>query len=41
VAITKQFLKGWKGVENVYTQHQPFLHETLDHLIKEKLKENL
>uniref|UniRef100_A0AAA9TRQ9 Vacuolar protein sorting-associated protein 45 n=1 Tax=Bos taurus TaxID=9913 RepID=A0AAA9TRQ9_BOVIN len=30
-----------KGVENVYTQHQPFLHETLDHLIKGKLKENL
>ncbi|XP_074245788.1 vacuolar protein sorting-associated protein 45 isoform X3 [Saimiri boliviensis] len=41
VAITKQFLKGLKGVENVYTQHQPFLHETLDHLIKGKLKENL
>ncbi|TKC43059.1 hypothetical protein EI555_007662, partial [Monodon monoceros] len=41
VAITKQFLKGLKGVENVYTQHQPFLHETLDHLIKAKLKENL
>nr|KAF6414757.1 vacuolar protein sorting 45-like protein [Molossus molossus] len=41
VAITKQFLKGLKGIENVYTQHQPFLHETLDHLIKGKLKENL
>ncbi|KAF3822723.1 hypothetical protein GH733_008097 [Mirounga leonina] len=41
VAITKQFLKGSKGVENVYTQHQPFLHETLDHLIKGKLKENM
>uniref|UniRef100_A0A8V8TNG0 Vacuolar protein sorting-associated protein 45 n=1 Tax=Homo sapiens TaxID=9606 RepID=A0A8V8TNG0_HUMAN len=41
VAITKQFLKGLKGVENVYTQHQPFLHETLDHLIKGRLKENL
>ncbi|XP_075417180.1 vacuolar protein sorting-associated protein 45 isoform X3 [Tenrec ecaudatus] len=40
VAITKQFLKGLKGVENVYTQHQPFLHETLDHLIKGRLKEN-
>ncbi|KAM9000350.1 vacuolar protein sorting-associated protein 45 isoform 2-T2 [Sarcophilus harrisii] len=40
VAITKQFLKGLKGVENVYTQHQPFLYETLDHLIKGKLKEN-
>ncbi|KAK2081655.1 vacuolar protein sorting-associated protein 45 [Saguinus oedipus] len=41
VAITKQFLKGLKGVKNVYTQHQPFLHETLDQLIKGKLKENL
>ncbi|XP_063482165.1 vacuolar protein sorting-associated protein 45 isoform X8 [Symphalangus syndactylus] len=41
VAITKQFLKGLKGVENVYTQHQPFLHETLDHLIKGRLKESL
>uniref|UniRef100_A0A8C3XTW9 Vacuolar protein sorting-associated protein 45 n=1 Tax=Chelydra serpentina TaxID=8475 RepID=A0A8C3XTW9_CHESE len=39
VAITKQFLKGLKGVENVYTQHQPFLHETLDQLIKGKLKD--
>ncbi|XP_038238424.1 vacuolar protein sorting-associated protein 45 isoform X2 [Dermochelys coriacea] len=39
VAITKQFLKGLKGVENVYTQHQPFLHEALDQLIKGKLKD--
>ncbi|KAM3825097.1 vacuolar protein sorting-associated protein 45 isoform 2-T2 [Vipera latastei] len=29
-----------KGVENVYTQHQPLLHETLDQLIKGKLKDN-
>ncbi|KAG8449882.1 hypothetical protein GDO86_016526 [Hymenochirus boettgeri] len=41
VAITKQFFKGLKGVENVYTQHQPFLLETLDQLIKGKLKDNL
>ncbi|XP_030042824.1 vacuolar protein sorting-associated protein 45 isoform X1 [Microcaecilia unicolor] len=41
VAITKQFFKGLKGVENVYTQHQPLLQETLDQLIKGKLKENL
>ncbi|XP_030320837.1 vacuolar protein sorting-associated protein 45 isoform X2 [Calypte anna] len=40
VAITKQFLKGLKGVENVYTQHQPLLQETLDQLIKGKLKDN-
>ncbi|KAE8588168.1 hypothetical protein XENTR_v10022376 [Xenopus tropicalis] len=41
VAITKQFFKGLKGVENVYTQHQPFLLDTLDQLIKGKLKDNL
>lgn len=29
-----------QGVENVYTQHQPLLHETLDQLIKGKLKDN-
>lgn len=40
VAITKQFFKGLKGVENVYTQHQPLLLETLDKLIKGKLKDN-
>ncbi|XP_065509826.1 vacuolar protein sorting-associated protein 45 isoform X1 [Caloenas nicobarica] len=40
VAITKQFLKGLKGVENVYTQHQPLLHETLDQLIKGKLRDS-
>lgn len=41
VAITKQFFKGLKGVENVYTQHQPFLLDTLDQLIKGKLKDNM
>ncbi|CAH2326815.1 vacuolar sorting-associated 45 [Pelobates cultripes] len=41
VAITRQFFKGLKGVENVYTQHQPFLLDTLDQLIKGKLKDNL
>uniref|UniRef100_A0A672ZEW2 Vacuolar protein sorting-associated protein 45 n=1 Tax=Sphaeramia orbicularis TaxID=375764 RepID=A0A672ZEW2_9TELE len=40
VAITKQFLKGLKGVENVYTQHQPLLHDTLDQLIKGRLKDS-
>lgn len=29
-----------QGVENVYTQHQPLLQETLDQLIKGKLKDN-
>ncbi|XP_018620349.1 vacuolar protein sorting-associated protein 45 [Scleropages formosus] len=40
VAITKQFFKGLKGVENVYAQHQPLLHETLDQLIKGRLKDS-
>uniref|UniRef100_A0AAQ5ZXK9 Vacuolar protein sorting-associated protein 45 n=1 Tax=Amphiprion ocellaris TaxID=80972 RepID=A0AAQ5ZXK9_AMPOC len=39
VAITKQFFKGLKGVENVYTQHQPLLHDTLDQLIKGRLRD--
>uniref|UniRef100_A0A3P9KPB0 Vacuolar protein sorting 45 homolog n=1 Tax=Oryzias latipes TaxID=8090 RepID=A0A3P9KPB0_ORYLA len=40
VSITKQFFKGLKGVENVYTQHQPLLHDTLDQLIKGRLKDS-
>ncbi|XP_048381658.1 vacuolar protein sorting-associated protein 45 [Stegostoma tigrinum] len=40
VAITKQFFKGLKGIENVYTQHQPLLQDTLDQLIKGKLKDS-
>ncbi|CAO3635764.1 unnamed protein product [Cunninghamella blakesleeana] len=36
----KSALKGLKGVENVYTQHTPVLGETLDMLIKARLKEN-
>ncbi|XP_041759863.2 vacuolar protein sorting-associated protein 45 [Coregonus clupeaformis] len=40
VAITKQFFKGLKGVENVYTQHAPLLQETLDQLIKGRLKDS-
>ncbi|KAG1051193.1 hypothetical protein G6F43_006590 [Rhizopus delemar] len=35
----KSALKGLKGVENVYTQHTPFLADILDSLIKARLKE--
>ncbi|WOO81057.1 Vacuolar protein sorting-associated protein 45 [Vanrija pseudolonga] len=35
----KTALKGLKGVENVYTQHTPHLLETLDLLLKGRLKE--
>ena len=31
--------RGVKGVENVYTQHKPLLAETIDLLVKGKLKE--
>ncbi|XP_060676539.1 vacuolar protein sorting-associated protein 45 [Hemiscyllium ocellatum] len=40
VAITKQFFKGLKGIENVYTQHQPLLQDSLDQLIKGKLRDS-
>jgi len=33
----KKFIKGLKGVENIYTQHKPLLAETLESLIKGKL----
>lgn len=29
-----------QGVENVYAQHQPLLHDTLDQLIKGRLKDS-
>lgn len=38
--ITKRLFKGLSGVENVYTQHKPLLHETLEDLIKNRLKES-
>lgn len=36
----KSALKGLKGVENVYTQHTPHLSQTLDLLLKGRLREN-
>ncbi|CAK1541851.1 unnamed protein product [Leptosia nina] len=39
--ITKRFFKGLSGVENIYTQHTPLLKDTLDDLLKGKLRENL
>lgn len=39
IALTKKFLKGLKGVENIYTQHIPLLRNLLDQLIKGKLRE--
>ncbi|XP_053617194.1 vacuolar protein sorting-associated protein 45 [Plodia interpunctella] len=39
--ITKRLFKGLQGVENIYTQHTPLLKDTLEDLIKGKLRENL
>ncbi|XP_057301804.1 vacuolar protein sorting-associated protein 45-like [Hydractinia symbiolongicarpus] len=39
LAMTKKFIKGLKGVENIYTQHKPLLHDILDNMIKGKLRE--
>ncbi|GAA5869434.1 hypothetical protein JCM3774_001451 [Rhodotorula dairenensis] len=36
----KSALKGLKGVENVYTQHTPHLAETIDLLLKGRLRES-
>ncbi|CEQ43044.1 SPOSA6832_04937, partial [Sporobolomyces salmonicolor] len=36
----KSALKGLKGVENVYTQHTPHLAETIDLLLRGRLKES-
>lgn len=38
--ITRKVIKGLKGVENIYTQHEPMLKETLTDLIKGKLRES-
>jgi len=39
--ITGKFFKGLKGVENVYTQHQPLLKSILEDLLRGKLRSNL
>eukprot|EP01135_Chromosphaera_perkinsii_P002007 Nk52_evm54s215 gene=Nk52_evmTU54s215 len=39
LGFTKKALKGLKGVENIYTQHEPLLAEVLDQLVKGRLKE--
>jgi vacuolar protein sorting-associated protein 45 len=39
LAFTKKTLKDLKGVQNVYTQHEPLLKQTLELLSKGRLKE--
>lgn len=40
MSMTKRFFKGMKGVENIFTQHTPYLTEILDQMVKSKLKES-
>uniref|UniRef100_A0A1I7ZMW8 Vacuolar protein sorting-associated protein 45 n=1 Tax=Steinernema glaseri TaxID=37863 RepID=A0A1I7ZMW8_9BILA len=35
--ITKRFIKGLKGVENIYTHHQPYLAQIVDQIARGKL----
>jgi vacuolar protein sorting-associated protein 45 len=39
VEMTKRFIKGLKSVENVYTQHEPYIMQILEQLHKGKLSE--
>lgn len=39
VAVTKRFMKGLQGVENIYTQHTPWLKNILEDILKGKMKE--
>lgn len=38
-AFTKKMIKGFKGVENIYTQHTPELKEIIEDLYRGKLRE--
>ncbi|VDP84305.1 unnamed protein product [Echinostoma caproni] len=38
-SLTKRLVKGLKGVDNVYTQHEPLLTEILTDLLKGKLRD--
>lgn len=40
VSVNNNLCVTVQGVENMYTQHQPLLHDTLDQLIKGRLKDS-
>jgi len=40
ISYTKKLFKGLKGVENVYTQHEPVLKDILDQACKARLRES-
>nr|CDP94323.1 BMA-VPS-45, isoform b [Brugia malayi] len=39
IAMTKRFIKGLKGVENVYTRHEPYITELIDSLSRSRLSD--
>lgn len=40
VAMTRRLIKGLQGVENIYTQHVPWMKPVVEDLMKGKLKES-
>ncbi|CAD5229030.1 unnamed protein product [Bursaphelenchus okinawaensis] len=38
--MTKKFIKGLKGVENVFTQHEPLICRLIDNIVRERLSEH-
>ena len=40
MSIAKKLIKGLKGVENIYTQHTPYLKTIVDDLVRARLKDN-
>ncbi|CAF3343808.1 unnamed protein product [Rotaria socialis] len=39
MAITRQFIRGLRGVDNVYAQHVPLIKDLIDQLLRGKLKD--
>ncbi|KAJ4831823.1 vacuolar protein sorting-associated protein 45 [Turnera subulata] len=39
LSIARNMARGLKGVENVYTQHQPLLFQTMENIIKGRLRD--
>ncbi|CAI4228232.1 unnamed protein product [Auanema sp. JU1783] len=37
--MTKRFIKGLKGVENIYTQHEPYLKDVVENLVRGRLSD--
>jgi len=37
--MTKRFIKGLKGVENIYTQHEPYINQLIDQVVRGRLPE--